>query len=124
MDEIHVKSEFSYTGGRILGSSTTQNEAANTDLAFMISILCKKLSTVVRLLPCGKSSAAQILPILHEVIKDVESCNILIQVVCTDNYPLNVNLFKLLSPSSNLETCVPHPLDSCRPLYLIFDIIG
>ncbi|KAI6651936.1 hypothetical protein LOD99_4815 [Oopsacas minuta] len=42
MDEIHVKSEFSYTGGRILGSSTTQNEAANTVLAFMLSSLCKK----------------------------------------------------------------------------------
>ena len=123
MDEIHVKSEFSYTGGRILGSSTTQNEAANTVLAFMVSSLCKKWSTVVRLLPCAKSSAAQILPILHEVIKDVESCNLQIQVICTDNYPLNVNLFKLLSPASNLETCVPHPLDTCRPLYLIFDFV-
>ena len=71
MDEIHVKSEFSYTGGRTLGSSTTQNEAANTVLAFMISSLCKKWSTVVRLLPFAKSPAAQILPILHEVIKDV-----------------------------------------------------
>ncbi|KAI6651884.1 Transposable element P transposase [Oopsacas minuta] len=71
--------------------------------------------------PCAKSSAAQILPILHEVIKDVESCNLQFQVICTDNYPLNVNLFKLLSPTSNLETCVPRPLHTCRPLYLIFD---
>ncbi|KAI6658292.1 hypothetical protein LOD99_15561 [Oopsacas minuta] len=123
MDEIHVKSEFSYTGGRILGSSTTQNEATNTVLAFMISSLCKKWSTIVRLLPCAKSSAAQILPILHEVIKDIESCNLQIQVICTNNYPLNVNLFKLLSPTSNLETCVPHALGTCRPLYLIFDFV-
>ena len=40
MDEIHVKSEFSYTGGRIFGSSTIQNEAGNIILAFMISSLC------------------------------------------------------------------------------------
>ena len=123
LDEIHVKSEFSYTGGRILGSSANHTEAANTVLAFMISSLCKKWSTVVRLLPCAKSSAAQILPILYEVIKDVESCNLQIQVICTDNYPLNVNLFKLLSPTSSLETCVPHPLESSRPLHLIFDFV-
>ncbi|KAI6659516.1 hypothetical protein LOD99_14441, partial [Oopsacas minuta] len=123
MDEIHVKSEFSYTGGRILCSWTTQNEATNTVLAFMISSLCKKWSTVARLLPCAKSSATQILPILHEVIKDIESCNFQIQVICIDNYPLNVNLFELLSPTSNLESCVPHPLNTYRPLYLIFDFV-
>ncbi|KAI6656127.1 Transposable element P transposase [Oopsacas minuta] len=97
MDEIHVKSEFSYTGGRIFGSSTTQNEAANTVLAFMIPSLCKKWSTVVRLLPCANL----------QLLK----------------YPLNANLFKLLSPIPNLETCVLHPLDICRPLYLIFDFV-
>ena len=53
---------------------------------FMISSLCKKWSTVSCTTPtCAKSSAAQILAILHEVIKDVESCNLQIQVVCTDN---------------------------------------
>ncbi|KAI6648418.1 Transposable element P transposase [Oopsacas minuta] len=83
----------------------------------------QKWSTVVRLLSCAKSSAAQILPILHEVIKDIESCSLHLQVIYTDNYPLNANLFKLLSPTSNLETCVPHPLDTCRPLYLIFDFV-
>ena len=70
-----------------------------------------------------KSSAAQILPIFLEVIKDMESCNLQVQVVCTDNYPLNVSLFKLLSPTTDLETCVPHPLQPCRPLYLIFDFV-
>ena len=107
----------------MLGSSSTRTEAANTVLAFIISSICKKWSTVVRLLPCAKSSAAQILPIFLEVIKDIESCNLQVQVVCTDNYPLNVSLFKLLSPATNLETCVPHPLQPCRSLYLIFDFV-
>ncbi|KAI6651334.1 hypothetical protein LOD99_5300 [Oopsacas minuta] len=83
----------------------------------------QKWSTVVRLLPCAKSSVAQILPVFPEVIKDIESYNLQIQVICIDNYPLNVNLSQLLSPTSNLETCVPHPLDTCRPLYLIFDFV-
>ena len=67
--------------------------------------------------------AAQILPILYEMIKYVERCNLKIQVICTDNYPLNVNLLKLLSPTSSLETCVPHPLEFSRPLHLIFDFV-
>ena len=116
MDEIHVKAEFSYTVGRILVSSTTQNEA-NTVLDIKF-----KMVSIIRLLLCAKPSAAQILTILHEVIKDVESCNLQIQVVCTDNYPLNVNLFKLLSPTSNLKTCFRHPLDSFRPLYRILTL--
>ena len=45
------------------------------------------------------------------------------QVVCADNYPLSVSLFKLVSPTTNLETCAPHPLQPCIPLYLIFDFI-
>ena len=68
LDKIHVKSEFTYTGGRILGSSSTRTEAANTVLAFMISSLCKEWSTVVRLLTCANSSSAQIIPIFLEVI--------------------------------------------------------
>ena len=122
LDEIHVKSEFSYNGGRILGSLTTHTEVANTVLSFMISILCKKWSTVVRLLPCANSSAAQILPILHEVVKDVKlsssNTNDLYRY-----YPLNVKLFKLLSTTSILESSVPHPLQSSRPLFLIFDFV-
>ena len=89
----------------------------------MISSLCKKWSTVVLLLLCAKYSAAQILPIFLEVIKDIESCNLQVQVVYTDNYPLKVSLFKLLSPTTNLETCIPHPLQPCRPLNLIFDFV-
>ena len=76
------------------GSSTTHTEAANTVPAFMISSLYKKWSTGVRLLPCAKSSGDQIRPILHEVVKDVESYNLQIQVICTDNYSLNENLLK------------------------------
>ncbi|KAI6646836.1 hypothetical protein LOD99_9165 [Oopsacas minuta] len=54
---------------------------------------------VVWLLPWAKSSAAQILFKLCEVIKDVQS-----QVICADNYPLIVKLFRLLSPTPNLVT--------------------
>ena len=41
----------------------------------------------------------------------------------TDNYPLNVNLFKLFSPSRRLETSVPHPSDNTRKFFVTFDFV-
>ena len=49
---------------------SSQYSSSIHDIKFM-----QKMVYGVRLLPCAISSAAQILPILHEVIKDVESCN-------------------------------------------------
>ena len=123
MDEIHVKSDFSYTGGRIIGSSITPNTPATTVLAFMVSSLCRKWSTIVHLLPCSKTSASQLFPITKQIITDIENCDLIVRVLCTDNYPLNVNLFKLFSPSGILEPSVPHPSDPTRTLNLMFDFV-
>ena len=73
MDEIHGKSDFSYTGGRIIGSSITPNTPATTVLAFMVSSLCRKWSTFVHLLPCSKTSASQLFPITKQIIADIEN---------------------------------------------------
>ncbi len=123
MDEIHVKSDFSYTGGRIICSSITPNTSATTVLAFMISSLCRKWSTIVHLLPCSKTSASQLFPITKQIITDIENCDLIVRVLCTDNYPLNVNLFKLFSPSGILEPSVPHLSDPTRTLNLTFDFV-
>ena len=43
-----------------------------------------------------------------------------VQVICTDNNPLNVHLFKLFSPDGKtLQSSVPHPADATRPLVLM-----
>ena len=41
----------------------------------------------------------------------------------TDNFPLNVKIFKLFSPSGKLETRVPHPCDRNRGLFVSFDFV-
>ena len=46
-----------------------------------------------------------------------------VQVVATDNYPLNVNLFKMFSPNNKLEIKVPHPFDEHRILFFTFDFV-
>ena len=123
MDEIHVKSELTYKGGRVFGSSLNPNGPAKTIFAFMVSSLSKRWSTIVRLLPCSNSSAAELFPIIKIVIEDIERCGLYVQVLCTDNYPMNVSIFKLFSPTNTLDHIVPHILDADRPLFLIFDFV-
>ena len=68
-----------------------------------------------------QTSASEIFPITKKVICDIESCNHFVVTIITD--PLNVRLFKLFSPTSKLEHCVPHPVDSNRPLLFLFDFV-
>ena len=56
-------------------------------------------------------------------ICDVEECELFVQIISTDNYPLNVKLFKLFSPTGKLETRVPHPCDTHRGIFLTFDFV-
>ena len=47
-----------------------------------------------------------------------------VHVICTDNYPLNVSLFKLFSPDQRTLTPeVIHPCDPHRLLFFIFDFV-
>ena len=47
-----------------------------------------------------------------------------VHVICTNNYPINVSLFKSFSPDQNTLTPeVIHPCDPSRPLFLIFDFV-
>ena len=123
MDEIHLKAEYSYKGGNIIGSSNIANQPAKTILGFMVSSLYTKWSTIVRLLPYSETSAAEIFPITKKVISDIESCDLIVVTLITDNYLLNVRLFKLFSNSSQLEHCVPHLVDSSRSLFFLFDFV-
>ena len=121
MDEIHVKSDISYKGGKIYSSSLNPNDPTKTVFAIMVSSLYNKWSCIVRLLPCASLTAEKIFDIIKFCIRDVEDCGLLIEIISTDNFPLNVKIFKLFSPSGILETRVPHPCDRNRGLFVTFD---
>ena len=90
----------------------------------MISSLSKKWSQVVRLLPSNFSTAEELYPMVNSVINDIEKCDIFVEVLVTDNYPLNVRLFKLYSSDhKTLLPAVPHPTCPWRKLYLLFDFV-
>ena len=139
MDEIHVNSDSSYKGGRIMNPPLNTDTPTKSVFAIIASSLHKKWSTNVRLLPLSKTTAQELFPINSKVTCDVELNGLSVQVLCTDNNPLNVHLFKLFSPDNNplnvhlfklfspdnktLQHCVPHPPDVTRSLVLMLDFI-
>ena len=71
------------------------------------------------MIPLGSSSAGVLFPIVRNTISDIESCNC-VEAMYTDNYPLNVSLFKLFSnDSKTLQPKVKHP---CDPVHIIKSI--
>ena len=94
MDEIHVKSELTYKGGKVFGSSLNTIEPAKNFFACMVSSLSKKWSTIVRLLPCSNSSASELFPIIKMVIEDIERCGLYVK------YCVQITT-QLMSVSSN-----------------------
>ena len=90
----------------------------------MISSLCKKWSQVVKLFPSNISTAEELYPIANSVINDIENCGMFVEVLVTDNYSLNVRLFKLYSSDQNpLLPVVPHPTCPERKLFILFDFV-
>ena len=123
MDEIHVKSDISYKGGKILCSNLDPDNPTKTVFAIMVSSLYKKWSSIVRLLPCASVTAENLFETIKSCIRDVEECGLFVQAISTDYYPLSVKLFKLFSPIGKLDAKVPHPCDINRNLFLTFDFV-
>ena len=80
LDEIHVKTDYTYKGGKIFGSScinwdldeaeevSSECDPAKTVLAFQVSSLYTKWSEIVRLLPCCNNKASELLPIVNKLL--------------------------------------------------------
>ena len=123
MDEIHVNSNVAYTGGRILGYSLESDKLIKTVFAIMASSLYRKWSQVIRLIPCSSNSSGDLFTVVKSVISNIENCYLKVQAIYTDNYPLNVNMFKLFSSDGTLTPTVPHPVNQSRKLFLLFDFV-
>ena len=122
IDEVHVKSDISYKGGKIIAPTLDTEDPLKTVLAIMVSSLHKKWSTIVSLVPLSSTKASNLHLIITSVIDDIEKCGLFVQVLCSDNYPKNVNIFKLFSPDKKtLSSIVPHPVNPTRSLFLFFD---
>ena len=107
----------------LLSVVSSNSKVLGSDNTLMVSSLYKKWSTIVRLIPCSTTTAESLFPTIERIIRDIEHCGLQVQALCTDNYPLNVSIFKQLSTEKTLDCAVPHPCDSNRLLFLIFDFV-
>ena len=99
---LHIKGESS-------APNLEPKDPTRTVFAIMVSSLHKKWSCISRLLPCASISAERIFPIIKSCSIDIENCSLRVQIISTDNYPLNVNLFKFFSTSGKLKLgCLTH----------------
>ena len=61
---------------------------------------------------------------VKSVILDIEQCNLFVELLVTDNYSLNVRLFKLFSSDQmTLTSAASHAVSSDRKLYILFDFV-
>ena len=124
MDEVHIRSDASYKRGKVLGAIDNPSDPPTTVFSMMISSLMKRFSTIVRLILLGSSSATDLFPIITKTIGDIESCDLFVEAICTDSYPLNVSVFKLFSHDGKiLQPRVVHPCNPTPNLILFFDIV-
>ena len=73
----------------------------------MVTSLFEKWSEIVRLYPLSSTDAKEVFEMVTTVIADIEKCNLNVVVLCSDNLPLNQNLFKLFSRKHVIEQSVP-----------------
>ena len=115
IDEVYVKSDITYKGSKIIAPTMDTGDPVKTVLAIMVSSLHKKWSTIVRLFPLSSTNASELFLTIKSVIGDIEKCGLFVQVLCSDNYPQNVNIFKMFSiDQRTLSPIVPHPYDTNR----------
>ena len=74
MDEVHIRSNASYKGGKIIVSIDHPEDPPTTVFSMMVSSFMKNFSTIVRLVPLDSSSATNLFTIvtkLYQILKDV-----------------------------------------------------
>ena len=120
MDEVYIRSDAAYKGGRVIGSIDNPEDPPTTVFSLMISSLAARFFTIVRLILLGSSSAEKLYPIIKSTIYDIEACDLFVEALCTDNYPLNVRLYKLFSGDNTLVPKVTHPRNPGRSLIFFF----
>ena len=108
MDEIHVKSDLAYKGKKIFAPNL--NPRIRRELYSRLwCLVCIRNGFVLPV--CYHVHLSLLKRSFPSAIKsciiDIEHCGLKFQIISTDNYPLNVNLFKLFSLSGRLETKAP-----------------
>jgi hypothetical protein len=124
IDEIYIHPEMSFKGGSIYGQSVSDStKIAKTAQVFMISSILSKYKDVVSMVPVHNLTSQQLKDMCFSIICSLEKMGFNVIAVVSDNNIINRKAFALFSPVKILESNVPHPCDSNRKLFFIFDTV-
>lgn len=123
IDEIHIKPYFDYKGGSIVGSAFNSNDAAKSAFVFMLNSLCSKYKDVVHVMPTKSMTAANLYAYIKKVLIGLEEIGFRVICVLTDNNAINGKAMSHFTVPPKLSIVYPHPADSSRPLFFMFDSV-
>lgn len=128
LDEVYVKPELSYRGGKLegvaLNSNIDKNDVtlATTVQTFMISSIVKKNKEIVGLFPCTNLTANYLHETVLEILKMLSEIGFKVLSIISDNNSVNRSMFQLLCGGS-LNTCFKNPFDKSQTIFLLFDTV-
>lgn len=123
VDEIHIKPNFDYKGGNIVGAAFNSSAAASSAFVFMVSSIKSKFKDVVHILPTVTMKAELLYNLLKRVILGLEDIGFSVICVVTDNNAINGKALSYFAKPPKLSIVYPHPAQCNRPLFFMFDSV-
>lgn len=129
LDEVYVKPELSYKGGKLEGVAvhSKHNSKNNLNLAttiqtFMISSILSKNKDVVGLFPCNNLDSNQLEELTLQVLKMLTEIGYIIVCIISDNNGVNRTMFEKLC-KGNLKSNFENPFNKSQNVYILFDSV-
>ena len=124
IDEIHLKANFDYKAGYVVGTAFDSAGPATSAYVFMVSSIKSKFKDVVHIVPTRSMKAGDLFNFIKRVIIGLEEIGLKVVCVITDNNAINSKAMKLFEPDNDdLQISYPHPVDPERPLFFMFDSV-
>ena len=118
IDEIYIRKQPEYSGGRIYGL-TDDSKVANTLLCFMIKSIAGKYKDIVAIYPISGLTALKLSECYEEVMKLINLIPFNVVAISVDNAAVNRRFYMDLC-NNNLQVSVQNPFTH-QPLFLLID---
>lgn len=123
IDEIHIKPYFDYKGGTVVGSAFDSNHAATSAFVFMVNSVCSVYKDVAHIMPTKSMTAENLYSFIKKILIGLEDIGFRVICVLTDNNAINKKAMSHFTVPPKLSIVYPHPADSSRPLFFMFDSV-
>jgi hypothetical protein len=122
-DEIHIQPYMDFKGGNIVGNSFNNCSLATAAYTFMISSITSNFKEVIHIFPTSTMKSDTLFDCIRTVITKLEDISYRVLCVLSDNNAVNGKAMKNFSPKKQLSIVYPHPCNSTRPLFILYDSV-